>query len=121
MPRGSQIATQSRIGMSVCSSTKAGISAVIKATVIQVEVSDKGPDISVVPIDDRMDAHKVGPAVIGWIEVSQLLTMRVSSPCTDKDSLDIGVHGQVVLETRPDSGIGWMSGVFGHGKMIYTR
>ena len=119
--RVGKIAAQSWIGKSIGSSTKTGVTAVIEATIGQVEVPNKGPDVGVMPIDDGMDAHKVWPAVIGGIKMSQPFAMRVRPPGTDKDSLDVWISGEVMFEARTDGHIGRMSGVFGDGETVCTR
>ena len=91
--RSGQVAAQSRIGMGITHSTQTCITAVIEATVGQFEVKNKGPDVGVMPVDDRMDAYKIGPSMVGVIEVGKFFSVRVRSSCSDEDGLHIGVLG----------------------------
>lgn len=46
------------------------------------------PNLSQVPVDDRVDAHEVRPAMIGAVKVRELGAVRVGAPGTDEDCLD---------------------------------
>lgn len=58
-------------------------------------MADKSPNLNVVPVDDGVDTHEAGPAVIGRVEVRQMLSVRVGAPCPDEDCLDVWLVAQV--------------------------
>lgn len=49
----------------------------------------KVPHVLVAPIEDRVDAHKVGPGRVGRDERRQGRAVRVGSPRSDHDGLDL--------------------------------
>lgn len=114
------IKTQPGIGMRIGLSTKACIALVVETTVLEAQMADKRPDLSIMPVDDRVNAHEIGPPVIRLVEMRQLLAVRISASCADEDSPNAGIQGQVALKARADGGAGGIGGVFGHGEMIHT-
>lgn len=87
--------------MGVVGAAQASVALVIERAVLDAEVTDKGPDLGIAPIDDRMDADKVGPAMIGAVEMRQLCAMGVCPPGAHEDGSDGRVQRQVGGERRP--------------------
>ena len=68
--------------------------------------STHAPDLRIVPVNDRVDAHKGGPAAVRRVKVRQGGAVRVRPPGPDEDGLDAraipeiylkgGLHGQLV-------------------------
>lgn len=61
-------------------------------------MTNESPDLRVVPVNDRVNAHEIRPSAIGRIEMGQIGPVRVSAPGSDEDGLDGRVEGEVVFE-----------------------
>lgn len=57
-----------------------------------------GPDLGVVPVDDRVHAHKGGPVAVGRVEVGQGGAVGVGPAGADEDGPEAGAVAQVGVE-----------------------
>src|SRR5699024_1947828 len=69
------IDAQFGIRVGVCGTTKTGVALIIQGTILQAKVTNEGPNLGVVPIDNGMNANKIWPATICTIEMGQVGTM----------------------------------------------
>lgn len=104
--------------MGIISSPEAGVALVVEGAVVDAEVPDKGPDLSIVPVYDGVDAHEVGPAVIGLVEVGEGGAMGVSAPGADEDGADLGVEVEVGGEGGADCFCGRSGYAAGQGEVV---
>lgn len=56
------------------------------------------PDLGVVPVDDRVHAHKGRPVAVGRVKVGQGCAVGVCPACADKDGPEAGSVAQVGVE-----------------------
>ena len=91
---------QFRVPQRIIDSTQTGISLVVHGAILQrrsilevpeIRRAQETPDLRQMPINDRVNAHKRGPIVVGRIEMCEMASMRVGAPSTDKDGADGGV------------------------------
>ena len=75
------------VGMCICSSAQTCVSQIIQLAVWDVQLFDKCPHFSVMPVYHRMYAHERRPASVSRIEEFQVRTMRICSSGADEDSL----------------------------------
>lgn len=71
---------------------------IIQATIRDLQMANKTPNLGVVPVDDGMDPHKVRPAAVRGVEVLQALAVGVGAPGADEDGAHAGFVGEVVRE-----------------------
>src|SRR5699024_3720991 len=93
--------TQYRIGVGVCGATETGVALIVERTVLETKMTDKRPDLSVVPIDNGMNSDEVRPSSIRTIEMRQLGAMRVRTTSPNKNRLHSRIQRQIILKTRP--------------------
>ena len=84
--------------MRVRGSSQTGISLIVQLAVLDVELADKRPDVRVMPVENRVDAHEVRPAGRGRIEVREFGPVWVRPPRPHEDGLDLRVVLQVGAE-----------------------
>lgn len=63
------------------------------------------PHLPIPPLNDRMHAHKTGPATIGALKTTQPASVRIGPPGADEDGLDTVVMHQVVGKCLAHGGV----------------
>ena len=100
---------------------QAGISPIIEGAIPQTQMTDERPNLSIMPINDGMHAHKIRPATIGAIEVRQLGTVGIGAARPDKDGLHPGIDKQIVFKGGFDCCPGRVRRILHHVKMVGAR
>ena len=109
------------IGMGVCGTTKTGVAPVIQGTILQAKVTNEGPNLRVMPIDNRMNTNKIRPTTICTIEMGQIGTMRIRTPRANENSLNRRIQLQVIPKTRLQRRPRRIGGIFDNVQMIRAR
>lgn len=83
--------TKLGVRVSVRLATETGVSLIVERAVLQPQLANKSPDLSIMPINHRVNANKIWPTTICPIKMSQLRAMGIRPPGPDKDRLNTGM------------------------------
>lgn len=107
--------------MGITRAPQTGIPLIIERTILQIQMANEGPNLRIMPINDGMDAHEIGPSAIGAVEMRELRSVRIRPARAHEDGLDAGISVQVVLEARPQGGVRGVRRVFHDVEMVCAR
>lgn len=85
---------QSRVGLGGVDTAKTSISMIVKLTIREFKAAQKGPDIMIIPCENWIDSHKVGPARAARLKMLHIVAMRIMFPRAHNKSAHASLLGE---------------------------